>query len=199
MPPGPPDMAPRGNPDPAMTSLPGEEHSLEELMQVTSAVGPGASALPDQSAPTAPGPKGRASKAAKAATKPKAVPTKPKVTARVKGPPSRAQPKEGGIEPPGVRTRRSAGVPLPLEGTPPGESAASEESKGDKEPVEEPELVVPLVPQAEPGVGGVPVGAQPPNTETVITENGEQFDWGGDSDAEGVPDDKGEGEPEPEV
>ena len=71
------EQSPPGPPDTAMTAPPGGKHSLGELMQVTSAVGPEASVLPDQRAPTAPGPKVRASRAVKAVTKPKAAPNKP--------------------------------------------------------------------------------------------------------------------------
>ena len=51
---------------------------------------------------------------------------------------------------------------------------------------------------AEPGVGGVPVRVPPPNTGMELDEMGDLVDWN-DSEVEGAPDDKGEGDPEPEV
>ena len=109
---------------------------------------------------------------------------------------------------------RSTGVPPPApENTLPAGSATSDESKGDKGPEEEPVgLAAPLVPRVPPGPeepGGaaeprvllildVPVIVPPPNTGMEMDETGDLVDWN-DSDIEGAPDNKGEGDPEPEV
>ncbi len=180
---------------------------LGELRQITPAVGPGATELPDQRAATAPGPKVKAPKAVKAVTKPKVAPNKPKATARVKGPPS-------------ARTTRSTGAPpLAPENTRPVGSATSDESKGDKESEGEPVgleaplgLGVPPGPEEPMGLPApllppdAPVGVPPLLTGMEGNENGDPYDFNDsesevapDDRGEGTPDDKGEGDPEPEV
>jgi hypothetical protein len=149
------------NPDQDPTPPLEGAHSLDELRQVTTAVGLGTSVLQDEGATDAPGTETRASKAK---AKPKAV-TKPKPTAKStkaaaakaaaakaaaakvaaakaaaakaaaakrKGLPSGAQPKERGEDSPSIRTRQNTFFESVKVGT-----CNSAETEGDKmEPVE---------------------------------------------------------------
>jgi hypothetical protein len=136
------------NPDPDPTSPLEEAHSLEELRQVTAAAGLGTSVLQDEGATAVPGTETRASKAKTKPTKTPKAATKPKPTAKAtkaaaakaaaakgKGPPSSAQPKEGGEDPPGIRTRQSGFWESVKMGV-----CNSAETEGDKRELVEPEV-----------------------------------------------------------